>query len=51
LILKAKQTRQQSKLNRDDRLINLQKAFKVDKNIVDIIDKKIIILIDDVIST
>jgi len=51
LILKAKQTRQQSKLNRDDRLINLKKAFKVDKNIVDIIDKKIIILIDDVIST
>jgi ComF family protein len=51
LILKAKHTRQQSKLNRQDRLLNLKKAFKIDENKVDIIDNKIIILIDDVIST
>jgi len=51
LILKAKHTRQQSKLNRQDRLLNLEKAFKIDKSKVDIVDNKIIVLIDDVIST
>lgn len=51
LILKNKKTRQQSKLNRQDRLTNLNNAFKINQNKLDIIDKKIIILIDDVIST
>ncbi len=51
LILKNKQTRQQSKLSRQDRLTNLQNAFKINKNKLDIVDKKIIILVDDVIST
>lgn len=51
LIIKNKQTRQQSKLSKQERLTNLEKAFKINKNKVDIIDKKIIILIDDVIST
>jgi competence protein ComFC len=51
VILKNKQTRQQSKLNRQDRLQNLKKAFKINKKKLDIIDNKIIILIDDVIST
>jgi len=51
LILKNKLTRQQSKLNRQDRLINLKKAFKINKNKLDIVDKKICILVDDVIST
>ncbi len=51
LILKNKNTRQQSKLSRQNRMTNLLKAFKINKNKVDIIDKKIIILIDDVIST
>ena len=51
LILKNKQTRQQSKLSRQGRLVNLKKAFKINKNKLDIVDKKIIILVDDVIST
>jgi len=51
IILKNKQTRQQSKLNRQDRLINLDKAFRINKNKLDIIDNKTIVLIDDVIST
>jgi len=51
LIMKKKQTRQQSKLSRQERLKNLKNAFKINKNKVDIIDKKIVILVDDVIST
>ena len=51
IILRNQSTRQQSKLNRQKRLINLQKAFKINKNKLDIIDNKIVILVDDVIST
>jgi competence protein ComFC len=51
IILKNKPTRQQSKLNKQDRLTNLVKGFKIDKNKLDIVDNKIVILVDDVIST
>jgi len=51
LIKKIKHTRQQSKLSRQDRLINLEKAFKIDKNILDKLDKKVFIIVDDVVST
>ncbi len=51
LILKNKQTRQQSKLNRQERLSNLNKSFKINPKKLDILDKKIVILVDDVIST
>jgi len=51
LILKTRHTRQQSLLSRQKRLQNLKKSFKINKKIVDIVDKKIVILVDDVIST
>ena len=51
IILRNRQTRQQSKLNKQERLHNLDNAFKINKKKKDIIDKKIIIIIDDVIST
>jgi len=52
LIKRVKNTRQQSKLSKKERLKNLTNAFKINKNLVDKIDKnKIIIIVDDVIST
>lgn len=51
LIIKSKQTRQQSTLNRNERLKNLENSFKIHKNKVDKIDKKTFIIVDDVIST
>lgn len=51
LVFKKKHTRQQSKLTRQNRIKNLQDSFKINKNKLDIIDNKIIILVDDVIST
>lgn len=48
---KIKSTRQQSKLNRNDRLSNLNNAFKIRKKYLDKIDNKIFIIVDDVIST
>ncbi len=52
LIKRIRNTRQQSKLSREDRLINLKDAFKVNKKQVDRLDKKIkLILIDDITST
>lgn len=50
-IKKVKQTRQQSKLSRKERLINLDNSFKITKNKLDKIDNKIFILVDDVVST
>lgn len=44
-------TRQQSKLSQEDRIENLTNAFKINKKYLDMIDKKSIILVDDVIST
>ena len=51
LVKRIKNTRQQSKLSRKDRLLNLANSFKIRKNKIDTIDKKEIILIDDVVST
>jgi len=51
IILRNRQTRQQSKLNKQERLHNLDEAFKINKKKKDIIDNKIIILVDDVVST
>lgn len=50
-IKKIKATRQQSKLSRQDRLLNLNNSFKIKDNKIDNIDKKTFIIIDDVIST
>ena len=50
-LIRKKYTRQQSKLNRQKRLSNLDKAFKIKKNKVDKIDKKIIFLVDDVVTS
>lgn len=51
LIIKTKTTRQQSRLKRNERLINLKDSFKIAKNKIDNIDKKIFIIVDDVVST
>jgi len=51
ILLKSRHTRQQSKLSRQTRLDNLNNSFKIAKNKVDKVDKKIVILVDDVIST
>ena len=50
-IKKIKTTRQQSLLSRQDRLINLNNSFKIADNKIDKIDKKVFIIVDDVIST
>lgn len=51
LINKTINTRQQSKLNKLDRMKNLKKSFKINDKYIDMIDNKTIIFIDDVIST
>ncbi|MDD3793267.1 MAG: phosphoribosyltransferase family protein [Candidatus Gracilibacteria bacterium] len=51
VLIKTKNTRQQSKMIRNDRLINLQDSFKINKRHIDTIRDKNIIIIDDVIST
>jgi ComF family protein len=51
IILKNKWTRQQSKLSRQERLTNLKEAFKINNKYIDVIDNKIVILVDDVVST
>ena len=50
-LIRKKYTRQQSKQSLENRLTNIEKAFKINKKQVDKIDKKIIFIIDDVIST
>jgi len=51
VLIRKKYTRQQSKLDRQKRLDNLNNSFKIRKNQLDKIDKKIIFLIDDVVTT
>ncbi len=52
LVKRVRNTRQQSTLSKNQRLSNLEKAFKINKKLVDKIDKnKTIIIVDDVIST
>lgn len=51
LIKKVRNTKQQSKLNRIDRLSNLSDSFKINNSKIKDIDKKTIIIVDDVVST
>jgi predicted amidophosphoribosyltransferase len=51
VIIRNRYTRQQSKLNREDRLNNLNNSFKVRRNKIDKIDKEIVFLIDDVATS
>ncbi len=51
LIKKTKTTRQQSKLSKSQRIKNLEKAFKINKNKLDKIDNKTFIIVDDIVST
>ena len=51
IIKRVKNTRQQSLLSKEERLVNLRNAFKINKKHKDIVDKKNIILVDDIIST
>ncbi len=51
VLKRGRHTRQQSKLSQEDRTENLKNAFKINKKHLDKIDKRTIILVDDVIST
>ena len=51
ILKKIKGTRQQSELSRQERRDNLKNCFKINKSHIDIVDKKNIIIVDDVIST
>lgn len=51
IIIRKKYTRQQSKLSRQKRLNNLENTFKIRNNQIDNIDKKIIFLVDDVVTS
>jgi predicted amidophosphoribosyltransferase len=51
VLIRKKNTRQQSKLNRQERLTNLDNSFKIKNSKLDNIDKKIIFLIDDVVTS
>ncbi|MCD5380546.1 hypothetical protein LR004_01340 [Candidatus Gracilibacteria bacterium] len=51
VVSKRKHTRQQSKLSQEKRIDNLSDAFKIDKKHIDKIDNKIVLLVDDVISS
>ena len=51
ILYKKKHTRQQSKLSKKKRLHNLKNSFMVHNKYIDIIDKKQIILVDDIVST
>jgi ComF family protein len=51
VIKKIKNVKQQSKLKKEERLINLKWAFKMNKRKIDKIKNKNIIIVDDVVST
>ncbi len=51
VIKRVKNTLQQSKLTRAERLSNLDSAFKIDEKYTDFIKWKKLILVDDVVST
>ena len=51
VVKRRRHTRQQARISQENRTKNLLNAFKIDNNTVDNIDNKIIILVDDVIST
>lgn len=51
ILSRKKYTRQQSKLSKNKRIDNMKNSFAIGKSYIDIIDKKEIIIVDDVIST
>lgn len=51
ILKRHKYTRQQSQLSREQRLQNIQDAFKIRENHRDALAKKKVILVDDVVST
>lgn len=51
IINKIKNTCQQSQLSSKERKINLKNAFKLNKKELDKLDKKVLIIVDDVVST
>lgn len=51
ILKKNKNSRQQSKLTREERLVNLEKSFKINKKYIDKLDNMNFIIVDDVIST
>jgi len=51
LIRKIKNTKQQSKLSKKERIINLKDSFKINKKHINFIKNKNIVIVDDVIST
>ncbi|MCH2189057.1 hypothetical protein MK079_04500 [Candidatus Gracilibacteria bacterium] len=51
IIYRKKYTRQQSHLGKKERQENIKNAFVINKKYTDILDKKHIILVDDVVST
>lgn len=51
ILKRKKHTRQQSKLSRKIRLTNIEDGFAINKNYMDTIDKKDIIIVDDIVST
>lgn len=51
IIIKKTNNSQQSKLKWQERIKNIQNAFKINKKELDKIDKKVFIIVDDVIST
>ena len=51
VVLRKKSTRHQSKLSQEKRIDNLRDAFKIDTKQLDKIDNKIVLLVDDVVSS
>jgi ComF family protein len=51
VIKKVRNTKQQSKLSKEERLVNLKDAFEINKHKINKIKDKNIIILDDVIST
>jgi predicted amidophosphoribosyltransferase len=51
IITKTKNVKQQSKLNKQERLVNLKWVFQINEKEIDKFKNKNIIIIDDVVST
>jgi predicted amidophosphoribosyltransferase len=51
VIKKIKNTKQQSKLSKEERFVNLKDVFKINEHQIKKIKDKNIIIVDDVIST
>jgi predicted amidophosphoribosyltransferase len=51
IIKRVKNTVQQSRLNREDRIKNLNNCFKINEKFLKDIKNKTIIIVDDVVST